>query len=129
MSTDIGYQAELRTTRPVCGRSEPADQFASIIERQFYSPYNRLLSVSFEGGATRPPAVQLEAVFPSDLLASYGFFRRRRSRLAFSKLFRQFLAGPEGRVPFCGNGDCLPGARVAALALLLVFHHEAAKSA
>src|ERR1039458_1313180 len=59
---------------------------------------------------------------------SYGLVRRR-SRLALSELFRQLLAGLEARMPFCGNGDGLPGARVAALALLPLFHHEAAKPA
>jgi hypothetical protein len=58
----------------------------------------------------------------------YGHFRRR-SLLALSQLFRQFLAGLETRIPFCGDGDGLPGARVAALALLPVFHDEAAKPA
>src|ERR1039458_85880 len=65
---------------------------------------------------------------PSFPLALWGHFRRR-SRLALSQLFRQFLAGLEARTPFCGDGDGLPGARVAALALLPVFHDEAAKSA
>src|ERR1035441_2137805 len=70
---------------------------------------------------------------PSFPLASNGLFRgrrglfRRRSRLALCQLFRQFLAGLEARIPFCGDGDGLPGARVAALALLPLFHHEAAK--
>src|ERR1019366_5192707 len=64
-------------------------------------------------------------IFP---LALYGHFRRR-SRLAVSQLFRQFLAGLEARIPFCRYGDGLPCARVAALALLPLFHHEAAKSA
>src|ERR1035437_7180828 len=59
---------------------------------------------------------------------SWSHFRRR-SRLAVSQLFRQFLAGLEARIPFCGDGNGLPGARVAALALLPVFHHEAAKPA
>src|ERR1019366_5369025 len=59
---------------------------------------------------------------------SWSHFRRR-SRLALSQLFRQFLAGFEARIPFRGNGDGLPGARVAALALLPLFHHEAAKPA
>src|ERR1035438_3482489 len=61
-------------------------------------------------------------------VASYDHFRRR-SLLALSELFRQLLAGLEARMPFCGDGDCLPGARVAALALLPLFHHEAAKPA
>src|ERR1035437_5572969 len=67
--------------------------------------------------------------------ASYGPFRgrrghfRRRSRLAVSQLFRQFFAGLESRIPLGGNSDGLPGARVTALALLPVFHHEAAKPA
>src|ERR1035438_1214142 len=71
-------------------------------------------------------------VFP---VASNGLFRgrrghfRRRSRLVLGQLLRQFLAGLEARMPFCGNGDGLPGARVAALALLPVFHDEAAKPA
>src|ERR1035437_6611272 len=47
----------------------------------------------------------------------YGHFRRR-SLLALSELFRQFFAGLEARIPFCGNGDGLSGARVAALPLL-----------
>src|ERR1035441_4054922 len=55
-----------------------------------------------------------------------GHFRRR-SRFCLSQLFRQFLARLEARVPFGGDGDSLPGARVAALALLPLFHHEAAK--
>src|ERR1017187_3388495 len=62
-------------------------------------------------------------IFP---LALYGHFRRR-SRLALRQLFHQFLAGLEARIPFCGDGDGFPGARVAALALLPLFHHEAAK--
>src|ERR1035441_3286317 len=72
---------------------------------------------------------------PSFPLASNGLFRgrrglfRRRSRLAFCQLLRQFLAGLEARIPFCRDGDGLPGARVAALALLPLFHHEAAKPA
>src|ERR1035437_789384 len=61
-------------------------------------------------------------------VASYGHVRRR-SRLALSQLFRQFLAGLEARIPFCGDGDGLPSARVAALELLPLFHHEAAKPA
>src|SRR5664280_2478763 len=68
-------------------------------------------------------------------MASNGLFRgrrghfRRRSRFDLRQLFRQFLAGFETRTPFCGDDDGLPGARVAALALLPLFHHEAAKSA
>src|ERR1035441_6803759 len=50
-------------------------------------------------------------------VASYGHFRRR-SRLVLGQLFRQFLTGPEARIPLCGDGNGLPGARVAALALL-----------
>src|ERR1035438_7651845 len=71
-------------------------------------------------------------IFP---LASNGLFRgrrghfRRRSRLAVSQLLCQFLAGLEGRIPFCGDGDGLPGARVAVLALFSVFSEEAAKPA
>src|ERR1035438_5974719 len=65
---------------------------------------------------------------PILLVPSWGHFRRR-SRLAVSQLFRQFLAGLEACIPFCGDDDGLPGARVAALALLPVFHDEAAKSA
>src|ERR1035437_7929504 len=64
-------------------------------------------------------------IFP---VALYGHFRRR-SRLALSQLFRQFLAWLEARIPFCGDDDGLPGARVAALPLLPLFHHEAAKPA
>src|ERR1035437_10774852 len=69
-------------------------------------------------------------VFP---LLSNGLFRgrrglfRRRSSLDLRQLFRQFLAGIEARIPFCRDGDGLPGTRVAALALLPVLHHEAAK--
>src|ERR1017187_1677223 len=68
-------------------------------------------------------------------VASWGHFRGRRghfrrwSRLPLRQLFRQFLAGLEARIPSCGDGDGLPGARVAALALLPLFHHEAAKTA
>src|ERR1039457_6009260 len=57
-------------------------------------------------------------------MASYGLFRGRRghflrrSRFDLRQLFRQFLAGLEARIPFCGDGDGLPGVRVAALALL-----------
>src|ERR1039457_129144 len=58
--------------------------------------------------------------------ASYGLFRRR-SRLDVRQLFRQFLAGLEACIPFGGDGDGLPGARVAALALLPFFHYEAAE--
>src|ERR1039457_4695421 len=61
-------------------------------------------------------------------LASYGLYRRRGC-LALRQLLRQFLAGLEARMPFCGDGDGLSGARVAALALLPLFHHEAAKPA
>src|ERR1039457_1426641 len=49
---------------------------------------------------------------PSFPLASNGLFRgrrglfRRRSRLALCQLFRQFLAGLEARIPFCGDGVC-----------------------
>src|ERR1039458_1668637 len=57
---------------------------------------------------------------------SWGHFRRRRG-LVLRQLFRQFLAGLEARIPFCRDGDGLPGTRVAALALLPVLHHEAAK--
>src|ERR1039458_2562133 len=66
-------------------------------------------------------------------MASNGLYRgrrghfRRRSRLTLRQLLRQFLAGLETRIPFCGDGDGLPGARVAALALLPVFHDEATK--
>src|ERR1035437_4283568 len=60
-------------------------------------------------------------------LALWGL--RRWSRIALSQPFRQFLAGLETRIPFCGDGDGLPSARVAALALLPLFHHEAAKPA
>src|ERR1017187_1384392 len=72
---------------------------------------------------------------PSFPMASNGLFRgrrghfRRRSRLALGQLFRQFLSGFETRIPFCGDGDGLSGARVAALPLLPLFHHEAAKPA
>src|ERR1017187_5053343 len=68
-------------------------------------------------------------------VASYGLFRGRRGLfrdrwgLMLRQLFRQFLAGLEARIPFCGNGDGLASARVAALALLPLFHHEAAKTA
>src|ERR1017187_9439019 len=58
----------------------------------------------------------------------YGHFRRR-SLLALSELFRQFFAGLEAPIPFCGNGEGLSGARVAALPLLPLFHPEAAKPA
>src|ERR1035438_6728719 len=60
-------------------------------------------------------------------VASWGHFRRR-SRLALGQLLRQFLAGLEARIPFCGDGDGLPGARVATLALLPLFHYEATKA-
>src|ERR1039458_2549835 len=53
-----------------------------------------------------------------------GLFRDRRG-LVLRQLFRQFLAGLEARIPFGGDGDGLPGARVAALALLPLLHHEA----
>src|ERR1017187_5305658 len=65
---------------------------------------------------------------PIFLVALWSHFRRW-SRLALSQLFRQFLAGLEACTPFCGDVDGLPSARVAALALLPLFHHEAAKSA
>src|ERR1019366_8005361 len=61
-------------------------------------------------------------------VASYGLFRRRRG-LVLRQLFCQFLAGLEARIPFCSDGDGLPGARVAALAFLPVLHDEAAKTA
>src|ERR1017187_5954866 len=63
--------------------------------------------------------------------ASYELYElfRRRSRLCLSQLLRQFLAGLEARIPFCGDGNGLPGARVTALALLPLFHHEATESA
>src|ERR1022692_1411689 len=64
-------------------------------------------------------------IFPG---ASYGL-HRRRSRCDRRELFRKFLAGFEARIPFRGDGDGLPGARVAPLTLLPLFHHEAAKSA
>src|SRR5215510_13762045 len=54
-------------------------------------------------------------------MVSYGFFRRR-SDLTLSQPFRQFLAGPEARIPFCGDRDCLPGARVTTLTFLSLFH-------
>src|ERR1035438_7501042 len=60
--------------------------------------------------------------------SSYGLFRRR-SRLRLGQLLRQVLAGLEASIPFCSDGDGLPGARVATLALLPRFHHEAAKPA
>src|SRR5260370_16451243 len=63
---------------------------------------------------------------PNLPMASYGLYRRR-SRLAVRQLFGQFLAGLEARIPFRGDGDGLPGARVAALALLPLFHHTTAK--
>src|ERR1017187_1397006 len=68
-------------------------------------------------------------------MASNGLFRGRRGLfrdrwgLALSQLFSEFLAGLEARTPFCGDGDGLPGAGVAALALLPLFHYKAAKSA
>src|ERR1017187_918848 len=68
-------------------------------------------------------------------VASWGHFRGRRghfrrwSRLPLRQLFRQFLAGLEARIPFGGDGDGLPCARVAALALLPLLHDEAAKPA
>src|ERR1035441_1405247 len=68
-------------------------------------------------------------------MASNGLFRGRRGLfrdrwgLAVSQLLRQFFAGLEARIPFCGDCDGLPGARIAALALLPLFHHEAAKPA
>lgn len=45
--------------------------------------------------------------------ASYGFFRHR-NRLDLRQFFRQFLAGLKARIPFCGDGDGFPRARVAA---------------
>src|ERR1035437_311638 len=69
--------------------------------------------------------LHLAPIFPQ---ASWSHFWRR-SRLALRQLVRQFLAGLEARIPFCGDGDGLPSARVAALALLPLFHHEAAKPA
>src|ERR1019366_6012268 len=65
---------------------------------------------------------------PNQILpvALYGLFRGRRGLfrdrwdLVLRQLFRQFLAGLEARIPFGGDGDGLPGARVAALALLPV---------
>src|ERR1019366_3652776 len=68
-------------------------------------------------------------------VASYGLFRGRRGLfrgrrgLVLRQLFRQFVAGLEARIPFGGDGDGLPGTRVAALAFLPVFHDEAAKTA
>src|ERR1039457_3791405 len=68
-------------------------------------------------------------------VASFCLFRRRRdlfrdrSRFDLRQLFRQFLAGLETRISFRGDGDGLPGARIAALALLPLFHHEAAETA
>src|ERR1039457_4336210 len=56
-------------------------------------------------------------IFP---VTSWGLFRYRRG-LVLRQLFRQFLAGLEARIPLCGDGDGLPGARVAALALLPLF--------
>src|ERR1035441_934856 len=59
-------------------------------------------------------------------VASYGLCRWRRGLfrdrwgLVLRQLLRQFFAGLEARIPFCGDGDGLPGARVAALALLPV---------
>src|ERR1035437_833914 len=53
---------------------------------------------------------------------------RRWSLFDLRQLLCQFLAGPEARIPFCRDGDGLPGARGAALALLPLFHHEAAES-
>src|SRR5258708_7625030 len=41
-------------------------------------------------------------------MASFGIFWRRR-RVSLRQLFRQFLAGLEARIPFCGDGDGLPG--------------------
>src|SRR5579863_3232131 len=62
------------------------------------------------------------------LKASYGLFRLRR-RLAVNQLFHQFFARLEARIPFCRDGDCFPGSRVAALALLPILHREASKPA
>src|ERR1039457_3840109 len=68
-------------------------------------------------------------------MASNRLFRGRRGLfrdrwgLLLRQLFRQFLAGFETRAPLCRYGDGFPGARVASLALLPLFHHEAAKTA
>src|ERR1035437_5656804 len=79
-------------------------------------------SWSLTSANCHPP---LAAIFPQ---ASWGHFRRR-SLLALRPLLRPFFAGPVARTPFGGDGGDLPGRRVAALALLPVFHHEAANHA
>src|ERR1019366_1585394 len=68
-------------------------------------------------------------LYPAPILPVPSWSLRRRSRLAVSQLLSQFFAGLETRIPFCGDGDGLSGVRVAALPLLPVFHHEAAKPA
>jgi hypothetical protein len=80
-----------------------------------------------------PPTLTMISVHCSNLqpnpillMASYGLFRLW-SRLGLSQLFRQLLAGLEVRIPFCRDCDGLSGARVAALTLLPIFHHETAE--
>src|ERR1035441_7142354 len=64
-------------------------------------------------------------LYPGPILPvpSWSHFRRR-SRFDLRQLLGQFLAGFEARIPFCGDGDGLPSARVAALALLPFFHYR-----
>src|ERR1035437_3088225 len=64
-------------------------------------------------------------ILPVPSWSLYG----RRSCLAVSRLLRHFFAGLEAGIASCRYGDGLPGAGVAALALLPVFHDEAAKPA
>src|SRR5471030_2255494 len=80
-------------------------------------------SCSVTSAKLHPPS---HSILP---IASCGLFRHGGSRLCLSQLLRQFLAGLEACIPFCGDGDGLPCARVASLALLPLSYHEAAKPA
>jgi hypothetical protein len=54
---------------------------------------------------------------------------RVRFRLGLDESFAELLAGLEARIAFGRDGDGFAGPRITALALLLLLHDEAAKSA
>jgi hypothetical protein len=70
----------------------------------------------------------LKAVDPLFERQGAGTFRAL-FRLRLDEFFGELLAGLEARIALGRDGDGLAGSRITALALLLLLHHEAAKSA